>query len=85
VLNPQASTLSPGAAAVRSAVLRIEHREPTVRCQATFVFDSKTFEYSLERMSDGRAVVDRATNFGFNVVTRPNANPYVNQTFESPQ
>ena len=59
VLNPHASTLGAGADAVRSAVLRIEHREPMVRCQATFVFDSKTFEYLLERVSDGREVIDQ--------------------------
>jgi len=59
VLNPHASTLGAGADAVRSAVLRIEHREPMVRCQATFAFDSKTFEYWLERVSDGREVIDQ--------------------------
>jgi hypothetical protein len=59
VLNAHASTLDAGADAVRSAVLRIEHREPMVRCQATFAFDSKTFEYSLERVSDGREVIDQ--------------------------
>jgi hypothetical protein len=59
VLNPHASTLGAGADAVRSAVLRIEHREPMVRCQATFAFDSRTFEYSLERVSDGREVIDQ--------------------------
>src|SRR6266516_7873228 len=58
-LNPHESTLSPGAATVRSAVVRIEHREPIVRCRATFSFDDKTFEYSLERVSDGREVVDQ--------------------------
>ena len=57
-LNPQASALSPGAAAVRSAVLHIEHHEPIVRCQAKFNFDDKTFEYVIERLSDGREVVD---------------------------
>jgi hypothetical protein len=59
VLNRHASALSAGADAVRSAVLRIEHREPMVRCQATFAFDGKTFEYSLESVSDGREVVDQ--------------------------
>jgi hypothetical protein len=59
VLNPHASTLGAGADAVRSAVLRIEHREPRVRSQATFAFDSKTFEYSLERVSDGQEVIDQ--------------------------
>jgi hypothetical protein len=60
VLNRDASALSPGADAVRRAVIRIEHHEPTVRCQASFVFDGKTFEYSLERVSDGREVVEQA-------------------------
>jgi len=59
VLNPRASTLGVGTDAVRSAVVRIEHREPMVRCQATFAFDGKTFEYSLERVSDGHEVVDQ--------------------------
>jgi hypothetical protein len=59
VLNPHASTLGAGADAVRSAVVRIEHREPMVRCQATFAFDGMTFEYSLERVSNGREVVDQ--------------------------
>jgi hypothetical protein len=59
VLNRHASTLGAGADAVRSVVLRIEHREPMVRCQATFAFDGKTLEYSLERVSDGREVVDQ--------------------------
>ena len=58
VLNRQASTLSSGAAGVRSALLRIEHREPTIRCQAAFKFDRTSFDFSLERVSDGREVVD---------------------------
>jgi len=58
VLNSQASTLSPGAAAVRSAVLRIEHREPMVRCQGAFTFDGTGFNYAFERVSDGREVLD---------------------------
>jgi hypothetical protein len=37
VLNRQASTLSPGADAVQSGVVRIEHREPTFRYKAAFV------------------------------------------------
>jgi hypothetical protein len=53
------STLGAGADAVRSAVLRIEHREPMVRCQATFAFDSKTFEYLLDRVSDEREIIDQ--------------------------
>jgi len=58
VLNPQASALGGGAAAVRSAILRIEHREPMVRCQGAFTFDGTSFDYVLERVSDGREIVD---------------------------
>ena len=58
VLNPQASALEGGAATVRSAVLRIEHREPMVRFQGAFAFDSTSFDYTLELTSDGREVVD---------------------------
>jgi hypothetical protein len=58
VLNRQASALAGGAATVRSAVLRIEHREPIVRCQASFMFDATNFDFALERVSDGRETVD---------------------------
>jgi len=57
-LNRQASALGGGAAEVRSAALRIEHREPMVRCQAAFDFESTSFKYALERVSDGRETVD---------------------------
>jgi hypothetical protein len=60
VLNRQASTLSPGADAVRSALLRIEHREPTVRVEAAFHFEGKTFEYTIELSSEGREDLDPA-------------------------
>jgi hypothetical protein len=56
VLNRQACTLSPGAAAVQSGVVRIEHREPMFQYQATFIADGKTLEYTFERRSDGREV-----------------------------
>jgi hypothetical protein len=59
VLNPHASTLGAGADDVRSAVVRIEHREPMVRRQPKFAFDGKAFEYSLERVTDGLEVVDQ--------------------------
>ena len=59
VLNPQASALAGGAASVQSAVLRIEHREPKMRCQGAFTFNGGTsFNYDLERVSDGCEVVD---------------------------
>jgi hypothetical protein len=56
VLNRQACTLSPGAAAVQSGVVRIEHREPMFRYQATFIADGKTLAFTFERLSDGREV-----------------------------
>ena len=52
-LNRQASTLSPAAAAFQSGVMRIDHREPVFRCQATYVADGKPFEYTFELRSDG--------------------------------
>ena len=55
-LNRQASTLSPGAAAVGSGVLRIDHREPLFRYRATLVTDGKPFEYGYELSTDGREV-----------------------------
>jgi hypothetical protein len=56
VLDHAASVLSSGAAAFRSAAVRIDQREPMFRYWAKFVADNKTFEYSFERLTDGRAV-----------------------------
>jgi hypothetical protein len=57
VLNREASALSPGAAAIERARLRIEHREPLFRCWATFfVAGGQALEYSFERATDGREV-----------------------------
>ncbi len=55
-LNRQASTLSPGAAAVQSGVVRIEHRDPTFRYKATFVSANGPLQYEYELQSDGRDV-----------------------------
>jgi hypothetical protein len=55
-LNRQASTLSPGAAAVQSGVVQIEHRDPTFRYKATFVSASGPLQYEYELQSDGRDV-----------------------------
>ena len=38
-LNRQASTLSPAAAPFQSGALRIDHREPVFRCQASYTAD----------------------------------------------
>lgn len=57
VLDRRASTPGSGAAAVQSAVVRIEHREPVLRCWAKFVAEGKTvFEYSFELLTDGPEV-----------------------------
>jgi hypothetical protein len=70
-LNRQASTLSPAAAAFQSAVMRIEHREPIFRCQATFVAAGKPVEFTFELRSgspelrwDGDALVSRFETHG---------------------
>src|SRR4051812_27000422 len=55
-LNRQASRLSPAAAAFQSGVMRIEHREPIFRCQATYVADGKPVAYTFELRSDGPAL-----------------------------
>lgn len=67
VLNREASTLSPGADAVRSGVWRIEHREPTFRHEAAFVTGGQPFEYEYDLLSDGREVV--ATQQGARTVS----------------
>jgi hypothetical protein len=56
ILNRQASTLSPGAAAVQSGVARIEHRDPSFRYKATFASPSGPLQYDYELQSDGRDV-----------------------------
>ena len=56
VLDRPASTLSSGAAAFESAVVRIEHREPVFRYWAKFVAGGKPVEYSFELLTDGPEV-----------------------------
>ena len=57
ILNRQASTLSPGADAMQSGVVRIEHREPTFRYKAEFVSESGSLKYEYELLSDGREII----------------------------
>jgi hypothetical protein len=57
-LDLKASELGVDAATVRSAVLRIDHREPLVRVQGEFAFEGNSLNYKLERETDGRDVVD---------------------------
>src|SRR5215471_641491 len=52
ILNRQASTLSPGADAVRTGIVRIEHRDPKFRYQAEFVSDTGTVKPEFELMTD---------------------------------
>src|SRR5262245_311687 len=60
-LNRQASALSPAVApVVQSGTLRIEHKEPSFKCQMTIVLDGKPFETKFESLSDGREVVATA-------------------------
>ncbi len=67
-LNVQASTLSPIVApAAQSGVLRIEHHEPSFKCQMTIVLDGKPFESKFEMLSDGREIA--ATNGGRRIVS----------------
>jgi hypothetical protein len=53
-LNRQACTLSPGADAIRTGVVRIEHRDPKFRYQASFVSDTGTVQSEFELMSEER-------------------------------
>ena len=68
ILNRQASTLSPGADAVQTGVMLIDHREPTFRCKGSFASTGNPFEYEYELLSDGRDVV--STQHGVQTVSR---------------
>ncbi len=57
VLNRQASALSASAAAIETAVLRIEHDEPRFRCSARFASAADAVEFSFERLTDGHESV----------------------------
>jgi hypothetical protein len=54
VLDRPASVLSTGAGAIATALLRIEHDEPRFRCSARFVSTADAFEFTFERLTDGR-------------------------------
>jgi hypothetical protein len=47
--------------------------------------DNSGFTQAFDTVTEACNSCHRATNFGFNVVTRPNANPYANQAFEPPR
>ena len=44
--------------------------------------DQKDFTQAFDTLTEACNSCHRATNFRFNVVTRPNTNPYANQVFE---
>jgi hypothetical protein len=68
-LNRQASKLSPIVApTVQSGALRMEHHEPSLKCQMTIVLDGKPFETKFELLSDGREVASTAR--GRQIVSR---------------
>jgi hypothetical protein len=51
ILNRQASSLSPGADAMQSGVVQIEHRDPTFRYKAAFVSTDGPLQYEFELKS----------------------------------
>ena len=59
-LNRPASVLSTNAAAMLSAVLRIDHDDPRFRCSAKFASAADTVEFTFERFTDARATVTEA-------------------------
>ena len=46
--------------------------------------DAAAFPQAFDALTEGCNACHRATNFGFNAVTRPSANPYSNQVFQVP-
>src|SRR5229473_1028936 len=53
--------------------------------KAIAAHDGSTFNQAFDGLTEACNSCHRATNFGFNVVTRPSANPYSNQSFQLPQ
>lgn len=47
--------------------------------------DKTAFTSAFDTLTEACNSCHKATNFGFNVVTRPTTNPYANQAFEPPQ
>jgi hypothetical protein len=56
-LNRQASVLSPGADAMQSGTVRIDHREPMFHYKAAFVSEGGPLQIEYELKSDGREIV----------------------------
>ena len=61
-------------------------KDPIQRLEkAVAARDSTEFTQSFDALTEACNACHRATKFGFNVVTRPTANPYPNQSFQPPQ
>jgi hypothetical protein len=54
ILDRAASLLGANAAAIETAVLRIEHHDPRFRCSARFASAADAIEFDFERFTDGR-------------------------------
>ncbi len=68
-LNRQASALSAIVGPVaQSGALRIEHHDPSFKCQMTIMLDGKPFETKYELLTDGREVA--STDGGRRIVSR---------------
>ena len=53
--------------------------------KAISAHDGSGFTQAFDALTEACNSCHRATNFGFNVVTRPSVNPYSNQSFQPPQ
>ena len=61
-------------------------KDPVEQLQkAVAARDGNDFTQRFDALTEACNACHRATNFGFNVVTRPSGNPYTNQSFQSPQ
>lgn len=60
VLDRASSVLSTNAAAIVSAVLRIDHDDPRFHCSARFASAGDAVEFTFDRFTDGREVAASA-------------------------
>ena len=60
LLDRSASVLSGGAAAIVTALMRIEHDDPRFGCSARFASTADAVEFTFERFTDGRESVASA-------------------------
>ena len=61
-------------------------RDPMQQVEkAVGAHDGRGFSQAFDTLTEACNSCHRATNFGFNIVTRPSTNPYSNQAFQPPQ